>query len=459
MENTLVQCPALVVTAPSSGSGKTTVVAALARHFHLQGKRVRVFKTGPDFIDPRFLEFASQQPVYQLDFWMCGEQHCKALIAQAAKEADLILIEGVMGMFDGHCSSAEIAARLGIPVLAVIDAGAMAQTFGALAYGLANYRDDVEMFGVVANRVGSLHHAQMLQESLPENLAFCGWLPKDTDITLPERHLGLVQADELDDLDHRLDRAADLIGEFGTVSLPPPVAFDNVSENAISPLLAGKTIAIARDRAFSFIYRANIDLLKSLGAKVHFFSPVLGDGLPDCDALYLPGGYPELSTDALVENQILIDQIQQHIEQGKPCLAECGGMLYLNRSLTTLDGITTTLSNVLEADSVMQPKLAALGMVEADFNLNLSQEITNDEGIILDEDSVVKNKSGILRGHTFHYSTTQSQEQILTQPMTQRGRKTDPVWVKNNLIASYIHWYFPSNPTLVVKIFLGEATG
>ncbi len=192
---------------------------------------------------------------------------------------------------------------------------------------------------------------------------------------------------------------------------------------------------------------------------MHFFSPVLGDGLPDCDALYLPGGYPELSTDALVENQILIDQIQQHVEQGKPCLAECGGMLYLNRSLTTLDGITTTLSNVLEADSVMQPKLAALGMVEADFNLNLSQEIASDEELILNEGSVVKDKSSILRGHTFHYSTTQSQEQILTQPMTQRGRKTDPVWVKNNLIASYIHWYFPSNPALVAKIFLGEATG
>ncbi|MGF1760347.1 cobyrinate a,c-diamide synthase [Photobacterium sagamiensis] len=440
MSNSTVHCPALVVTAPSSGSGKTTVVAALARHFHLQGKKVRVFKTGPDFIDPRFLEFASQQPVYQLDFWMCGEKHCKALIAEAAKEADLILIEGVMGMFDGHCSSADIAARLGIPVLAVIDAGAMAQTFGALAYGLANYRDDIEMFGVVANRVGSVHHAKMLQESLPENLAFCGWLPKESEITLPERHLGLVQADELEDLEQRLDRAAELIGEFGKVTLPAPMAFDDVSADTVLPHLAGKTIAIARDRAFSFIYRANIELLQAMGADVQFFSPVSGDGLPDCDALYLPGGYPELSTGALAENQTLIAQIKQHVEQGKPCLAECGGMLYLNRSLTTLDGTATILSGVLDADSAMQPKLAALGMVEATFS----------------HDNNTRNNSYTLRGHTFHYSTTESNEQVLTQPVSQRGRKTDPVWMKNNLIASYIHWYFPSNPKLVADIFLGK---
>jgi cobyrinic acid a,c-diamide synthase len=430
--NSTITCPALVVAAPSSGSGKTTVVAALARHFHLQGKKVRVFKTGPDFIDPRFLEFASQQPVYQLDFWMCGEAHCKALIAEAAKEADLILIEGVMGMFDGNCSSADIAARLGIPVLAVIDAGAMAQTFGALAYGLANFRDDIEMFGVVANRVGSENHAQMLQESLPEGLAFCGWLPKESDITLPERHLGLVQADELVDLEQRLDRAAALISQFGDVQLPPPVAFDDVKAITSTPYLAGKTIAIAKDRAFSFIYRANIDLLQAMGANLAFFSPVAGDALPRCDALYLPGGYPELALDALQDNQHLISQIQQHVAEDKPCLAECGGMLYLNRSLTTMTAETSLLCGVLDAESVMQKKLAALGMVEADF------------------------AGGSLRGHTFHYSTTKSNEQVLTQPITQRGRKTDPVWIKNNLVASYIHWYFPSNPELVAGLFLGN---
>lgn len=436
MKNDPLYCPALVVAAPSSGSGKTTVVAALARYFHLQGKKVRVFKTGPDFIDPRFLEFASHQPVYQLDFWMCGEPHCKALIAEAAQDADLILIEGVMGMFDGHCSSADIAEKLGIPVLAVIDAGAMAQTFGALAYGLANYRDDIEMFGVFANRVGSATHAAMLQESLPDTLAFCGWLPKDASITLPERHLGLVQADELEDLDLRLDKAAELIGQFGDVALPKPQVFSALRSEPVLPLLNGKTIAIARDKAFSFIYRANIDLLTAMGANLHYFSPVNGDPLPPCDALYLPGGYPELSLSALAQNTVLIRQIQQHIEQGKPCLAECGGMLYLNRSLTQLNGETTALCGVLDADSVMQPKLAALGMVEADLSSQQSGET--------------------LRGHTFHYSTTDSSEAVLTQPLSQRGRKTDPVWFKNNLIASYIHWYFPSNPALVAKIFKGE---
>lgn len=188
-----VTCPALVVAAPASGCGKTTIVAALARYFTRQEKKVSVFKTGPDFIDPGFLSFASKQPVYQLDFWMCGEDHCKQLVAEAAEDADLILIEGVMGMFDGQCSSADIAATLGIPVLAVIDAGKMAQTFGAIAYGLANFRDDIHMYGVFANGVGSAGHAQMLKASLPDTLAFCGYMPKNADLALPERHLGLVR--------------------------------------------------------------------------------------------------------------------------------------------------------------------------------------------------------------------------------------------------------------------------
>lgn len=432
-----VSCPALVVAAPSSGSGKTTVVAALARYFTNQGKKVRVFKTGPDFIDPNFLAFASHQPVYQLDFWMCGEAHCRQLVAEAAQEADLILIEGVMGMFDGQCSSADIAATLGIPVMAVIDAGAMAQTFGAIAYGLANFRDDIQMFGVFANRVGSAGHAEMLREALPDTLAFCGYMSKNSDLTLPERHLGLVQAGELSDLDQRLNLAAELIGQSGQVPLPQPVEFALSDEPEHAPgyagQLAGQTIAIASDKAFSFIYQANLDLLTVMGAELRYFSPIEGDSLPSCDALYLPGGYPELHLDALVKNSELKQQICAHVAANKPVLAECGGMLYLNRSLTDLDGHRAEMCGVLQADSVMQPSLAALGLVEGELT----------EGFAL-------------RGHTFHYSKTDSDEKVVCHPLSQRGRKLDPVWRKNNLVASYIHWYFPSNPALVARIFRGQ---
>ncbi|MGF1787271.1 cobyrinate a,c-diamide synthase [Photobacterium swingsii] len=436
-------CPALVVAAPASGTGKTTVVAALARYFTLQGKKVRVFKTGPDFIDPQFLALASKAPVYQLDFWMCGEAHCRNILAQASQEADLILIEGVMGMFDGQCSSADIAAAFSIPILAVIDAGAMAQTFGAIAHGLASYRQDVDVFGVIANRVGSERHAEMLQESLRSPLTFCGWLPKDMDLALPERHLGLVQASELEDIEARLDHAANVIAASSDVPLPKPIQFElhddpNTVTGAQKTALSGVTIAVAKDNAFLFLYQANLELLEALGADLVYFSPLTGADLPRCDALYLPGGYPELHLDALHANQVLIAQIQQHVQQGKPCVAECGGMLYLNKTLTAAVAseaessclsFPVSMCGVLNAHSTMQPKLAALGIVEAAFAL------------------------GTLRGHTFHYSMTTSEEEVLTQPVSQYGRKTDPVWTKGATTASYIHWYFPSNPDVVVWLF------
>jgi len=430
------RCPALVVAAPSSGSGKTTVVAALARQLTLQGKKVRVFKTGPDFIDPQFLSLASKAPVYQLDLWMCGENECRRLLHEAAQQADIILIEGVMGMFDGQCSSADIAERFGIPILAVIDAGAMAQTFGALVHGLAAYRDNVTLFGVFANRVGSERHAEMLKESLKPGVEFCGWLAKDTDLSLPERHLGLVQACELEDIEQRLNNAAAALAKHGDIPLPEPVDFHyqpfDDAPLVVEKPLNNKVIAIAFDASFAFLYQANIDLLKRLGAKLAFFSPLAGEPLPDCDALYLPGGYPELNMAKLAENQALSEQVLRHIEQAKPCLAECGGMLYLSQSLTDKQGEQRKMVGALAAKSVMQNKLAALGIVEADFS------------------------GETMRGHTFHYSKTDSQEAVIAEPISQRGYKTDPVWKKHNTLASYIHWYFPSNPKLVSEVFLGE---
>ena len=201
-------CPALFIAAPASGQGKTTVTAALACHYRQCGLRVRVFKTGPDFLDPMLLERASGAPVYQLDLWMGGEAHCRQLLHTAAGEADLILVEGVMGLFDGERSSADLAQLFGIPILAVIDASAMAQTFGAIAHGLASYRPQLAFAGVLANRLAGARHCQMLADSLPPGLPFFGYLPRDADIALPERHLGLVQAAEIADLDRRIEQAA-----------------------------------------------------------------------------------------------------------------------------------------------------------------------------------------------------------------------------------------------------------
>src|SRR5450830_276942 len=218
----MTYCPAILIAAPASGQGKTTVVSALARLHTRQGRRVRVFKCGPDFLDPVWHELASGAPVYQVDLWMNGEADVRARLAVAAREADLILVEGVMGLFDGNPSAADLARRFGLPVLAVIDASSMAGTFGALAYGLQHYQPDLPWAGMLANRVASERHALMLKDSVrgPEQ-QWLGAVMHNPAMVLPERHLGLTVASELSDAMERLDAAADALAEtpLGQMSL------------------------------------------------------------------------------------------------------------------------------------------------------------------------------------------------------------------------------------------------
>ncbi|KIZ33068.1 cobyrinate a,c-diamide synthase, partial [Stutzerimonas stutzeri] len=311
-------CPALLIAAPASGQGKTTVTAALARLHARQGKRVRVFKCGPDFLDPMILARASGKPVYQLDLWMVGEEESRRLLWEAAGEADLILIEGVMGLFDGSPSAADLARRFGVPVLAVIDGSAMAQTFGAMAHGLSSFQPDLPFDGVLANRVGSARHGEILRDSLPESIRWYGALPRSAEVELPSRHLGLVQAEELADLDARLDAAADALAVSADTELPAPVTFAAPASTPLEPLLAGVRIGVARDAAFAFLYQANLDLLQALGAELLFFSPVRFARLPAVDSLYLPGGYPELHLRALGRNRPMAEAIRAHHAAGKP---------------------------------------------------------------------------------------------------------------------------------------------
>jgi len=218
-------CPALFITAPGSNHGKTTITAALARYHVEQGRKVRVFKSGPDFLDPMILERACGQPVYQLDLWMMGEAECRRLLYEAALEADLILIEGVMGLFDGEPCSADIAELFSVPVLAVIDATGAAQTVGAIAYGLANYRTKLLFSGVLANNIASPRHNEMILHGMPPDLHYFGGIPRDSQFVLPERHLGLVQAEEVLDLDSRMLAAATAIAQTGLANLPEAVEF------------------------------------------------------------------------------------------------------------------------------------------------------------------------------------------------------------------------------------------
>lgn len=427
---TVRNCPALFIAAPASGQGKTTVTAALARRYRNQGLRVRVFKTGPDFLDPMILQQASDAPVYQLDLWMGGEDHCRHLLYEAAGEADLILVEGVMGLYDGEPSSADLATLFNIPVLAVIDGSAMAQTFGAISHGLATYRPGLPFAGVFANRVAGERHYQMLAESLSPGVAAYGWLARDAEIALPERHLGLVQAAEVGDLAARIARAAAALHDMNP-ALPPEVSFTTPAMEAVTPQLAGVRIAVARDAAFAFVYRANLELLQILGAELVCFSPLEDDMLPQADAIYLPGGYPELHLERLATNTSIKRAIHAFHAAGRPIFAECGGMLYLLESLTDVRGRRAEMLGLLPGHATMQDKLANLGL----------------HGIELPE--------GTLRGHTFHYSRMESPLTPIAYSQAARHHGTgEPIYRQGRLTASYIHCYFASNPDATTWLFL-----
>ncbi|WP_312300803.1 cobyrinate a,c-diamide synthase [Stutzerimonas nitrititolerans] len=422
-------CPALLIAAPASGQGKTTVTAALARLHARQAKRVRVFKCGPDFLDPMILARASGQPVYQLDLWMVGEEESRRLLWQAAGEADLILIEGVMGLFDGNPSAADLARCFGVPVLAVIDGSAMAQTFGALAHGLASFQPDLPFSGVLANRVGSTRHGEILRDSLPEAIRWYGALPRSTDVELPSRHLGLVQADELADLDARLDAAADALEASADVALPPTVNFAAPVSRMLEPLLQGVRIGVARDAACAFLYQANLDLLRQLGAELVFFSPLADTALPLVDSLYLPGGYPELHLRALADNQGMAEAIRAHHAAGKPILAECGGMLYLLDGLTDKAGARGAMLGLLPGEARLQPRLTALAL------------------------QAVELPEGRLRGHTYHHSALETSLQPLALGECPNYKRTaEAVYRQGRLTASYIHFYLPSDPTAAAEL-------
>lgn len=425
-----VSCPALVIAAPASGQGKTTVTAALAAYHRKRGRRVQVFKTGPDFLDPMILQRASGQAVYQLDLWMGGEEYCRARLYEAAQRSDLILVEGVMGLFDGHPSTADIAATFDLPVLVVQDASGMAQTFAALALGMSRLRADIRVTGMFANHVGSARHLEMLSEYLPADLPVQGWLSRNANIALPERHLGLLQATEIEDLMARIDRAADAL-QLPNDELPAPVVFAKQLLPDLPRLLDGVKIAVARDIAFAFLYQANLDTLSAMGAQLVFFSPLNDSAMPDADALYLPGGYPELHLAQLTANQTMQHSIRLHHEQGRPILAECGGMLYLLDRLTDSEGKCADMAGLLPGHATMQRRLANLGL----YSVALPE--------------------GVLRGHSFHYSSMQTDMQPLAQAAGVRpaGRE-EPAYRTARLHASYLHHYFPSNPQAAARLFM-----
>lgn len=389
----------LIVAAPASGSGKTVFTLGLLRYLARHGARVASAKAGPDYIDPAFHAAASGRPCLNLDIWAMREATLTAALARLGEDADLIVCEGVMGLFDGATaregSTADLAAWTGWPVVLVVDAHAQAASAAAVVRGFATHRADVRVAGVVFNRIGGDRHAQVLKEScaaaVPEVIVL-GCLPRQDNLALPERHLGLVQAGEHADLDAFLDRAADAIGRAVDVArlqgLARPGRRSAVGAAPPLPPL-GQRIAVASDAAFAFRYPFVIEGWRAAGAAIVPFSP-LADETPDAaaDAVYLPGGYPELHAGRLAAARRFLEGLRAAARRGAAVFGECGGYMVLGEGLIDGDGRRHAMAGLLPLETSFAAPRLHLGYRRA----------------TLAADTFLGHAGARFRGHEFHYA-------------------------------------------------------
>lgn len=392
--------PGIVIAAPSSGSGKTLLTLGLLRHFRDAGVAVASAKVGPDYIDPAFHTAAGGRTCPNLDLWAMRDATLASVLAASAEGAELIVCEGVMGLFDGakldEGSTAEAARRFGWPVILVVDAAAQGASAAALVGGFARHRADVTVAGVVFNRTGSPRHADILKAAMAQDhpdIPVLGCLPRLLDLTLPERHLGLVQAGEHGDLEAFLNAAAEVVAaHVDTARLRALAGATQAGGAAHEPPLPplGQKIAVARDRAFSFCYPHVLDGWHQAGAEIAFFSP-LEDEAPaaDADAVYLPGGYPELHAGRLAGNARFLAGLRGAAAAGHTVFGECGGYMVLGDALTDAEGRTHAMAGLLPVETSFAKRKLHLGYRRA----------------VLADAGPLGPAGTALRGHEFHYAT------------------------------------------------------
>ncbi|MEC9268645.1 MAG: cobyrinate a,c-diamide synthase [Pseudomonadota bacterium] len=393
--------PGLIIAAPSSGSGKTTISLALMRALRRSGLRIAPAKIGPDYIDPGFHAAACGHPSLNLDLWGMRAETRAALIDQLHFESDLILAEGVMGLYDGAAdgrgSSADLAEETGWPILLVVDVKGQAATAAAVVRGLVTHRDDLRFAGILFNRVGGRRHADMLRRAVAETglgVPVLGCLPRVEGLTLESRHLGLVQARERADLEVLLERAADWMVDNADLDaiLTAAAAGSRVEFDAPVPIPPlGQRIAVARDAAFDFVYPHILQGWRTAGSEILPFSPLADEAPSDiADAVYLPGGYPELHAGRIAANGTFLTGLQRKARGGSAIFAECGGYMVLGRTLRDADGTTHAMAGLLP--------------VETDFSLRrLHLGYRRAETVA---DGAPWPKGTRLSAHEFHYATT-----------------------------------------------------
>ena len=451
--------PRFVVAAPSSGSGKTTLatglMAALSETHTVQG-----YKVGPDYIDPGYHTAATGRVSRNLDTWMVSPKEVKTIFARGQQGADLSVMEGVMGFYDGYDgrsergSTAEVAKLLGAPVILVIDVSKMVRSAGAIALGFQQFDPAVRIAGVIANRVGSDQHAAWVRDAVESaGIAVLGCIPRSESLRVPERHLGLHMAAERDNrtaafLEHARASVKNHVDldRVGAIARSAP-AMDLAAPPQPPSKNGGARIAVARDDAFCFYYEDNFDLLRAAGAEIVFFSPLRDKSLPEgTTGLCLGGGYPELYAAQLAANIPLLGEMREAIRAGMPTFAECGGLMMLVESLVDLEGVRHAMVGALPGFVRMTSKLV-MGYREIETRRH----------------TLLMPAGGVMRGHEFHYSEWVKPDLAVDTPFIVRQRSGERLpqegYAEGSLLASYVHLHFASHPEMApnfVKACMGK---
>ena len=441
----------VVIAGVRSGVGKTTIATGIMGALTRRGLEVQPFKAGPDYIDPSYHKLACGVPSRNLDTWLCDHSTVLELFQRASAGRDVSVVEGVMGVFDGHSSlteegsSAQLAKLLGAPVILIADAAKVARSVAAEVLGFQMFDPDLNVAGVILNGVGSDRHLEFCKPQIEATtgLPVLGYLPRKDEFIQPERHLGLIPTVEgtvaskwYDSVINQVEATMDvpaILKLAQTAQTPPAAPGVYPSE----PLPARTTIAVAQDMAFNFYYQDSLDLLTAWGAEIVPFSPLEDSKLPaGAGGIYLGGGFPELFADQLSENKPMHDSIRQAVGKGVPVYAECGGLMYLGKSLSDLEGVTHAMIGVIPAESAMSRSRLTLGYREVESCV----------------DSPVLPKGQRVRGHEFHWSTLAKQPEanesvykVVDQDNRLDGFRTGNVW------ASYVHIHLGSRPGLASR--------
>ena len=435
------QIPRVVIAAPMSGSGKTTVVTGLLAAMRAHGVKAQSYKIGPDYIDPGYHALASGRPAHNLDTWLVSKERLADIFISTMADADVAVIEGVMGLYDGGkngvSSTAEIAKLLKAPVLLVVNAKSMGESAAALVLGFKQYDPGVNLAGVILNRLGSDTHRMMIEEALEKlGVPVFGAIKRNDAMTMPERHLGLVPVEDnareretVEEIGRVVGAAVDVESIVALGKTAPPLEIEQGFSQAAE---TKARIAVARDEAFSFYYPESLAVLRQKGADIVFFSPLHDERLPEADGLILGGGFPEMFAKELYENESMRASIKAAAEKGMPIYAECGGFMYLMRRVTDFDGNSFPMLGVIPGEVAMNKKLQTVGYVSAEMM----------------RDTVLGSKGTVLHGHEFHFSSECEPETGADYPRAFTFRKTrtpSPYaagYAKGNILGSYLHLHF-----------------